>query len=443
MSDLRNSSAPDALDPSVARRMRSEWNARAKEDAHYYVAFGRRDQADEEFFASAKDLVGELAHELKRLPQTVPPNPTRALEIGCGPGRLLRPMSRYFDQIYGVDVSDEMIARAKEKLQDIPHAFLHAIGGSDLRMFPAQYFDFVYSYAVFQHIPSAEVVFSYLRETVRVLRPGGIARLQFGLPQSRGPATTWNGVRVAADEIRAFTREHDMELMALTGIDSQYLWTTWRKPAENAPAATLTAQSHSRVRPPASAFSSERAVPASGWMACVAAYVENLPAGCDLNSLTAFFDGVEGRICHIGPGGWRGLSQINVFLPKGVRTGLVPLRFEWQGDRLGEEQIVRVIRPGPAVPRLTALSDSVNRGTKKIESKLVKVLLEEVDDISGFRASVEGTEVISMETFHADPLTGRWEVNFEIPSSVEPGERTVRIHLGERVLGTAAIEVIP
>ena len=46
----------------------------------------------------------------------------RALEIGCGPGRLMRPMSRHFVEIHGVDVSDEMIALAKEKLRDIPNA---------------------------------------------------------------------------------------------------------------------------------------------------------------------------------------------------------------------------------------------------------------------------------------------------------------------------------
>ena len=93
--------------------MRAEWNERAQEDAHYYVAFGRRDQDDEEFFATAKDLVRELASELKRLPNPVVPGERRALEIGCGPGRLLRPMSRYFGEIHGVDVSDAMIAMAK------------------------------------------------------------------------------------------------------------------------------------------------------------------------------------------------------------------------------------------------------------------------------------------------------------------------------------------
>ncbi|HVW10854.1 MAG TPA: class I SAM-dependent methyltransferase, partial [Bryobacteraceae bacterium] len=134
------------MEHSVESRMRAEWNARATEDAHYYVAFGRREQDDDEFFATAKDLVGELVSELKRLPPETPGKMRRALEIGCGPGRLLRPMSRYFDQIYGVDVSDAMVKLAREKLAGVPNAFPYAIAGSDLKMFPDAHFDFVYSY---------------------------------------------------------------------------------------------------------------------------------------------------------------------------------------------------------------------------------------------------------------------------------------------------------
>ena len=96
--------------------MRAEWNQRAKEDAHYYVAFGRRDQDDQEFLSTAKDLVGELIAELKRLPDCDRKR-RRALEIGCGPGRLLRPMSQYFGQIYGVDVSDADLATINQKIK--------------------------------------------------------------------------------------------------------------------------------------------------------------------------------------------------------------------------------------------------------------------------------------------------------------------------------------
>ena len=60
-------------EPEVLEQMRADWNQRALEDARYYVAFGRRGQEDEEFFASAVDVVRLLEEELKRLPRTLPP----------------------------------------------------------------------------------------------------------------------------------------------------------------------------------------------------------------------------------------------------------------------------------------------------------------------------------------------------------------------------------
>src|SRR5260370_39552204 len=96
-------------DPEVPSRMREDWNARAREDAGYYVAFGRRSQTDAEFFETASDLVRSLERELQRLPSEQRRG-LRGLEIGCGPGRVMRPMARHFAELHGVDVSDEMIA---------------------------------------------------------------------------------------------------------------------------------------------------------------------------------------------------------------------------------------------------------------------------------------------------------------------------------------------
>src|SRR5689334_15201902 len=151
--------------PELLQRMRADWNERAAEDANYYVAFGRRDQDDAEFFATAGDVLRLLAGELKRLRSR-----TAALEIGCGPGRLMRPLSRSFRELHGLDISDEMIRLAGERLRDAPNAFPHHNSGTDLAIFPDEKFDFVYSYAVFQHIPSREVVLQYLREARRVLK---------------------------------------------------------------------------------------------------------------------------------------------------------------------------------------------------------------------------------------------------------------------------------
>src|SRR6478672_1937772 len=209
-------------DPDVLETMRRDWNDRAREDANYYVAFGRRGQDDAEFFGTASDLMRSLQTELKRLPDT---GTRTALEIGCGPGRLLRPTSAFFSEIHGVDVSDEMVRLAASRLQDVPNVHVHSNSGSDLSLFPDDEFDFVYSYAVFQHIPSREVVFNYLAEARRVLKPGGILWCQLnGLPEQATRYTTWEGVRISAAEISAFARTQDFQLLRLEGADTQYMW---------------------------------------------------------------------------------------------------------------------------------------------------------------------------------------------------------------------------
>src|ERR1700691_590613 len=101
---------------SVSERMRADWNERAREDAHYYVAFGGRDQDEEGFDATAADVLPSFEFELKRLPRGANRRAWRALEIGCGPGRLMKPLSRHFGEIHGVDVSDEMIRLARQRL---------------------------------------------------------------------------------------------------------------------------------------------------------------------------------------------------------------------------------------------------------------------------------------------------------------------------------------
>src|SRR5579863_1317276 len=153
-------------DQEVSSRMREDWNARAREDAGYYVAFGRRDQGDEDFFATAAEVVTSLENELRRVPAAERAD-WKALEIGCGPGRLMRPLSRHFAEVHGVDVSDEMIVLARERLRDTPNAHPHVTDGASLAEFPDETFDFVYSYAVFQHVPSREVIAAYMRETHR------------------------------------------------------------------------------------------------------------------------------------------------------------------------------------------------------------------------------------------------------------------------------------
>ncbi len=408
-------------DPRVLDRMRSDWNERASEDAYYYVAFGRREQGDEEFFATASDLINGLVSDFKRLPGR-----DAALEIGCGPGRLMRPLSRYFGEIHGVDVSDEMIKLARERLRDTPNAHPHHGSGSDLGMFADGKFDFVYSYAVFQHIPSREVVFNYLREAWRVLKPGGILRCQLnGLPPHAKTYDTWSGVRITPEEIRAFAREQGFQLLALEEIWTQYMWITCRKPA--AP----------RIRNISNALTGEGAAPATGPMAALSLWVENLPLDADLNTLAVTADGRPCRGIYIGHPTKDGVTQVNVTLPEGIRTGLVPIE---SGAAKGW---IRVIPAGPAVPRITGVTDGVNLlSANRVISRTVKVAMRDVQQPEQFRAALDGAPVADVDSFCTDQTKQTYEFNFVLPDHVTVGWHHVQIALGRREFAPMAIEVV-
>ena len=426
---------------NVSDRMRDDWNQRAREDAHYYVAFGGRDQDQAAFEATAGDVLLNFETELKRLPQDANRRAWRALEIGCGPGRLLKPMSRHFGEIHGVDVSDQMIELARERLRDIPHAHVHATNGASLAQFADESFDFVYSFAVFQHIPSRAVVLEYMRETLRVLKPGGIFRGQFNGLQIFTAPTTWSGVTFSGDEIRAFTREHRFQLLDLIGVDTQYMWTTWRKGLPPAGAATDRTPAIRRIT---NACSWEPVIPNRGRHAAIALWMENVPAGCDLNTLEVLIDGGKGTPFYIGPPGADRLQQLNSWLPKDARTGLLPVELHWNGRRLGEPGIVRVIPAGPLVPRIASITDAINLVQKnRSTTGHLKVQLEEVSSPESVTATVDDLPVPELEIMCIDPRAPRHEVNLRLPAGLAPGSHQLQVLVGSRRLLPAAVETGP
>jgi SAM-dependent methyltransferase len=411
--------------------MRADWNARAEEDANYYVAFGARNQDEEAFLATAWDVIGAIEWELKRFPPGANRRAWRALEIGCGPGRLMKTLSRDFGEIHGVDVSDAMIRLARERLRGIPHAHVHATDGASLAQFADESFDIVYSYAVFQHIPSREVVLEYMRETCRVLKPGGIFRGQFsGLPPNENP-NTWHGVCFSADEIRRFTRENGLLLLALEGIGTQYMWTTWRKRGGAPTGPVAPAQ----IRRITNASSSEPVVPNRGPLAAISIWVVNLPSDSGLSTLEARVDGASGTTVYIGPPEAGGLQQVNVMLPNKVRTGLVPVELFSNSAALGAPVYVRVIPGGPLVPRIISLTDGINLVEEnRCSTGTIKLQIDELSHPKQVAVELGGHPVRNFEIGCVDPLPPRYEANFRLPEGIRPGPNELRIRIGRRSL---------
>jgi hypothetical protein len=294
---------------------------------------------------------------------------------------------------------------------------------------------------VFQHIPSREVVLEYMNEIHRVLTPGGIFRGQFnGLPHSAIP-DTWSGVVFSSEQIRRFTRENGLQLLELTGVDTQYMWTTWRKPSAPPPTTYLPPPSIHRLT---NAHSWEPVIPNRGRHAAVSIWMKNLPAECDLNSLEVAIDGAPGILFYIGPPGVEGLQQVNAWLPDGVRTGLVPVEIRHDGARLCEAATVRIIPAGPAVPRIVAITDGVNLVQKNTSTTgLLKIQIEEITSPESITATIDGRLVERLEFLCVDPRPPRYEVNLRLPDSLPAGRYHLEIQVGRHRLLPAEVDIFP
>ena len=171
--------------PRELQTERARWERLAR-DPYYAVLLEDRfrlgqsvDEARAIFDASGEHDMGETLGEIRRL---IDPafRPRRAVDFGCGVGRLTIPLARASDQVVGVDISQAMLDEAGRNCA--------ARGVTNVRLATsAEYFasgadaepvDFVHSYIVFQHIPPRAGL--WLADAlVRRLAAGGVGALHF------------------------------------------------------------------------------------------------------------------------------------------------------------------------------------------------------------------------------------------------------------------------
>lgn len=191
------------------------WDARAREAPEWYSAFSKSEaESDRNAIDDLKVVLDGVDSARLRTGSV--------LEIGCGPGRLLKAIASLVGEGHGVDISGEMVSLARVRLQGVQNISLHKNDGASLSMFPDGKFDFVFSFALFQHIPSRAGVEAYLREIYRVLKAGGEMK---GQVDGRGEsliwrylqrlvsADSWFGVLFGSDEITALVRKRGFEVV--------------------------------------------------------------------------------------------------------------------------------------------------------------------------------------------------------------------------------------
>ncbi len=221
------------MDERILKKMRLDWDNRAKENAQHYVQNEKSEWDRRDFFRSGEiNVANEVMTDMVAIcGGQRSPLDLRMLEIGCGVGRMTRMLSRIFGHVTGVDISEEMIRQARENTADLPNVDLVLGDGCTLAGLPDASYDFAFSFIVFQHIPAYSVMASYCRDVFRVLKPRGLFKFQVqGYTElTRNDLDTWLGHPVSADEAERLAGESGFAMEREKGAGSQWYWLWFRK----------------------------------------------------------------------------------------------------------------------------------------------------------------------------------------------------------------------
>ncbi len=166
------------------RHVRRHWNVFAGSKPMWSnltgPELGDRSWDPEAFLATGE---AEIAATLRRANElgVAPRTRSRALDFGCGVGRLTQALGRRFSSADGVDIARAMLREARRHDRTGGRCRFHLNTSGHLRQFEDGTFDFVYSNLVLQHMEPVDAL-RYIAEMGRILAPGGL--LVFLVPRA-------------------------------------------------------------------------------------------------------------------------------------------------------------------------------------------------------------------------------------------------------------------
>lgn len=164
------------------------WERFGREDPYFAVLADRKfsgssiDEYRDAFFASGAASARRILRDYEAHFGGIPRE--RALDHGCGVGRLTLPFAAEFSEVLGLDVSPSMIAEARVNAERAGTTNLHFALADDTLSNVAGEFDFVNSLMVLQHVPVRRGL-TILSRLLAKLRPEGGFHVHFSLRTDR------------------------------------------------------------------------------------------------------------------------------------------------------------------------------------------------------------------------------------------------------------------
>jgi ubiquinone/menaquinone biosynthesis C-methylase UbiE len=188
------------------RELQKNWNEFGKIDPLWAIITWPDKKGNrwdlEEFFALGHAEIDAIMNHVSVL--DIRQQRRRALDFGCGVGRITQALAAHFDEVVGVDIAPAMIelARTYNRYHGKCRYFVNDT--NELKLFEDNTFDFIYSIITLQHIKPPYIK-GYLKEFLRILAPGGL--LVFQVPSE--PIAEFRLTRATPEESYAFTYDAD------------------------------------------------------------------------------------------------------------------------------------------------------------------------------------------------------------------------------------------
>jgi len=164
------------------KELQQNWDVLGRRDPFRatIALFYRSKWSEDDFWALGKKEIDWLIKQAESLDVDIKGG--RALDFGCGAGRMTQALAGHFRETHGVDIAPSMIRLARKLNRHGDRCRYHLNETDDLKLFSSNMFSLVYSTITLQHI-KPECAKKYIREFIRVLAPRGL--LVFQLPSER------------------------------------------------------------------------------------------------------------------------------------------------------------------------------------------------------------------------------------------------------------------